>query len=428
VSLKRRRVLAAAIAAVTCILAPVAVATPSAAAPPVASDPAEIGKWHEIAVRTIFPGFTSAVPAVPLYLSLVSTAMYNAVVTIEGGYEPYVEQPRAQAHASPEVAAVTAAYRVLSHYVPGSAEKLAADYAASLADVPNGVGMVHGKRVGEAAAAAIIALRGDNGIDLNIKFTAEPAVGVWRPTPPDNLQMAVPWLGFATPFTRDSTTPLTWPGPYPLDSDAYAKDFNEVKAWGAAVSAVRSDIDKQTALFWSAPPPVQYMPAMSAQVAERGLDIAEAARAFAMINTSAADSLMACWSAKFHVALWRPITAIRLAGDDGNAATEADPNWTPLINTPPYSDYLSGHACYTGATSGALGHLFGPNSIDLDVSSGGTGTTTTRHYDTVAQLDTETMNARIWLGLHFRKAMTDGNALGHAAADRIAANHFQPTD
>ncbi|HEX5859880.1 MAG TPA: vanadium-dependent haloperoxidase [Microbacterium sp.] len=425
-TLRRRRTLAAAIAAAVCIIAPAAVAAPSQAAPRVAADPAEIGKWHELAVRTIFPQYVPAVPAVPLHLSLVSTAMYNAVVTIEGGYEPYVEQPRAQAHASPEVAAVTAAYRVMSHYFPGTAETLAADYAASLADVPNGVGMVHGKRVGEAAAAAIIAERGDNGIDTTIKFTAEPAVGVWRPTPPLFQEMAVPWLGSVTPYTLDSTAHFSWPGPHPLNSDAYATDFNEVKDYGAAGSTVRSPIQTEIARFWNAPPPAQYMPALSAQVRDRGMDIEEAARAFAMLNTSAADSLRSCWRAKFDVALWRPITAIQLAAEDGNPATSADPNWAPLVANPPYSDYLSGHACYTGATSGALGHLFGPNSIDLDVSSG--VTMTTRHFDTVAQLDTETMNARIWLGLHFRKAMTDGNALGHAAADWVAAHYFQPTD
>jgi hypothetical protein len=95
----------------------------------------------------------------------VSIAMYDAVVTIEGGYEPYAELPRAHANASPEVAASTAAYRVLSYYFPASAGNLAADYATSLAGIPDGVGMVHGKRVGEAAAAEVIRSR-QNDLDL----------------------------------------------------------------------------------------------------------------------------------------------------------------------------------------------------------------------------------------------------------------------
>jgi len=55
-----------------------------------------------------------------------------------------------------------------------------------------------------------------------------------------------------------------------------------------------------------------------------------------------------------------------------------------------------------------------------------TVTGTTRHYDTAAALDTETMNARIWLGLHFRKAMTDGSRMGHRSADWASGHYFQP--
>ena len=78
------------------------------------------------------------------------------------------------------------------------------------------------------------------------------------------------------------------------------------------------------------------------------------------------------------------------------------------------------------AASGILSYLFGADSIDLNLSSAVTGTD--RHYRTAARLDRETMNARIWLGLHFRQAMTDGNQLGHDAADWGATHYFQPTD
>ena len=260
--------------------------------------------------------------------------MYNAVVTIEGGYEPYVEQPRAQAHASPEVAAVTAAYLVMSHYFPGTAETLAADYAASLADVPNGVGMVHGKRVGEAAAAAIIAERGDNGIDTTIKFTAEPAIGAWRPDTPAFQQMAVPWLGFATPFTLDSTTQISWPGPYPLTSDAYAKDFNEVKDYGASDSIVRSTAQTETALFWSAPPLVQHQArderaGRRARAGHRGGGAG--VRRDEHLGRRLPDDLLAREVRRTALA---PITAIALAAEDGNAATEPDGDWNSLVPQP----------------------------------------------------------------------------------------------
>jgi len=421
----RRRAIAVAIAATVCILAPVAVAAPSQAAPPVASDPASISKWHAIIARTVAAENATPVPAMAFYFSLASIAMYDAVVTIEGGYEPYLPQPRAHAHASPEVAAATAAYRVLTHYFPTSADNLAADYAASLAEVPEGVGKVHGKRVGEAAAASLIAERGDNGVDKTKTLPPQSGIGAWVPTPDAYLEMAVAWLGFATPYTLDSATQFPWDGPYDVDSAEYAVDYLEVKDYGEKVGSLRDAPQTETALFWSAAPPLQLQVSMTAQVAERGLDIAEAARAFALLNVSVADSQVACWRQKYDAAYWRPVTAIRTA-DDGNPWTEPDADWTPLVQTPAYPDYPSGHGCVMGAASGALSHLFGADSIDLDVFSA--VTQTTRHYDDTATLDEETMNARIWLGLHFRKAMTDANAMGHTVSGWVSSHYFQETD
>jgi hypothetical protein len=422
-SLHRAKALTAALAAVACILVPAVVATPSQAVPEVGSDPAVITEWNAIATRTIFTENGTPVQSSPLYFSFVSIAMYDAVVTIEGGFEPYAEQPRAHAHASPEVAAATAAFRVLSHYFPASAANLAADYAASLTDVPDGVGMVHGKRVGEAAAAAIIALREDDGRgDATITLDVAPDDGVWRPTPDAFAPMALPWLGFVTPLVLDSLTEVSVPGPDAIDSDAYTQDFNEVKEFGAKEDSSRSPEQLQTAQFWNFNPVLQMQVAMREQVTDRGLDIVEGSRAFALLSTSEADALIACWRVKYDVPYWRPLTAIHLAGDDGNEATVPDEDWNSFLVTPPYPDYPSGHACHTGAASGTFAFLFGADSIDLDVFSGATATT--RHYDTAGALDEETMNARIWQGIHFRKAMTDGNALGHAVVEQ-AAKRFE---
>jgi hypothetical protein len=117
-------------------------------------------------------------------------------------------------------------------------------------------------------------------------------------------------------------------------------------------------------------------------------------------------------------------TAIQLADTDHNPATTADPTWTPLVVNPPYPDYPSGHACLTGATSNGLAALFGARHIDLMVSSAVTGTT--RQYRTAQDLDWDTMNARIWLGIHFRTAMTDGNQLGHRVSHWTLRHYFQP--
>jgi hypothetical protein len=238
--------------------------------------------------------------------------------------------------------------------------------------------------------------------------------------------MVLPWLGFVTPLVLDSPTQIPLPGPDAIDSDAYTQDYIEVKDVGAKDGSSRSPEQTQTALFWNFNPVLQMQVAMRQQVADRGLDIVEGSRAFALLSASTADAFISCWRAKYDLPYWRPITAIRLAGDDGNDATEPDEDWTPFLVTPAYPEYPSGHACNIGAASGTFGYLFGADSIDLDVFSGGTATT--RHYDSTAALDEETMNVRIWQGIHFRKAMTDGNALGHAVSEWTAANFFEATD
>ena len=405
---------------------PAALTSPAQATPRVARDPAVIRTWDAIAVRTIVVQGLKPPPVTQLYLGFVSAAMYNAVVTIDGRFAPYTTQPRAHAHASPEAAAATAAYRVLSVYFPASAEQLTADYQASLARIPNGVGKVHGIRVGEDAARAIVRLREGDGRDANITLNVTPAPGVWRPTPPAFAPMLAPWLGFVRPLLLASPTQIPYAGPNPLTSTAYTRDFNEVKAIGAAASATRTPAQTETARFWNDSVPVQYQAAFRDLATRYRLDIVHSARLFAILNMTAADAIISCWRGKYDIPFWRPSTAIQLADTDGNPATIADPSWTPLVANPPYPEYPSGHACLTGATTNGLGALLGRQNIDLVVSSAVTGTT--RHYATERALDQETMNARVWLGIHFRKAVVDANRLGHRVSRWALQHYFQPLD
>ncbi len=421
---RARLVLAAAVSCV-CVAASAVLAGPSQAAAPVAADPAVITDWNVIAGRTIFTENLVAIPRSGLYFGFVHVAMYDAVVAIEGGYEPYLNLPPAPAVASSEVAAATAAYRVLKHYFPNSATNLAADYTAFLASIPNGAEKSNGRLVGSAAAAALIQLRRNDGRDEIVTLDVLPLPGVWRPTPPLYLPMAAAELGFVTPLLLDSPTQFPLPGPDALPSAAYAQDFQEVKDYGAKDGSLRTPEQTDTALFFNSNANLQYQEGMRDQVSKRGLGIVESSRAFAILNAGTADAQIACWRAKYDFAYWRPITAIHQAHLDRNPATRRDGAWNSLVDAPPYGDYVSGHACVSGAASGALSYLFGADSIDLELYSA--VTMTTRTYETAAELDADTMNARIWLGLHFRKAMTDGNQLGHNVADVATTEYFQPT-
>jgi hypothetical protein len=227
--------------------------------------------------------------------------------------------------------------------------------------------------------------------------------------------MLAPWLGFVRPLVLRSPTQMRLPGPDRLDTKAYARDLAEVTAFGSLDGSSRTAEQTETALFWNANAVLQYQVALRDQVARRSLGVLQGARAFALLGTATADALIACWRAKYDHAFWRPITAIRTT----------DPGWTPLVQNPPYPDYTSGHACVSGAASNTFGVLFGRKSLDLRVFS--SVTSTTRTFETTRELDQETMNARIWLGIHFRKAMTDGNRLGHQVSGWTIEHWFEPT-
>jgi hypothetical protein len=399
------------------------------AKPPVARDAAVIVQWNEITERTLAEN-AQPVPTSMVFYGFTALAMYDAVVTIEGRYEPWAQQPRAHAHASPEVAAATAAYVVLSHYFPASRQALTADYVASLTDIRNGVGKVHGIRVGAVAGTRLILSRLDDGINAPVpEPQAEPfEPGEWRPTPPAFTPMVGTWLGFVDPLLLPSPTHIPLAGPPALDSAEYAAEFAEVRDFGGTVS-MRTPDQTATALFHTVAPRFQHIEAIRDQIADRHLDIVDSARTLAVFTSSLADASIACWRAKYDFKFWRPVTAIALADTDDNPATEVVPGWAALRNTAPYPDYTSGHACFTGTVSGSLDNLFGAGQLTpaYTMPSFVDGVPD-RSYTTTDALDTETINARIWNGFHFRSAMTDGNALGHAIADFAVANYFQPTN
>jgi hypothetical protein len=421
-SAKIMRPVAAAIVTAALVLS---MAPSGAAAHPSTPDASVVTAWNAIAVRTIFTENATPIPSSNLYFGFVSLAVHDAVVAIEGRYKPYIRQRRPHGRASSEAAAVTAAYLVLRHYFPASAGNLAVDHTASLAAIPDGAAEARGVEVGTVAAANLIRARENDGRNAAITFDRPPAPGVWRPTPDAFAPMLVPWLGFVEPLALRSPTQIRLPGPDPIDSRAYARDFAEAKAYGPLTGSVRTPEQTETALFFNSNSATQYQEAMRDQVVRRDLDIAAAARAFGLLSTSMADAAVSCWRAKYDLPLWRPITAIRLADTDGNPATAADPAWTPLVQTPPYADYTSGHACLSGAAAGTFGHLFGRRGLDLVLSATTTGTT--RHYDSLAALQRDTQNARIWLGLHFRRAMIDGWRIGDGSAAWMVAHELRPT-
>ena len=201
--------------------------------------------WNSIAVTTALAGNSIIPPNSPngtaLYLAYVHLAIHDAVKAIEHRFKPYGPSIVAPTGASPEAAAITAAYTMLQYHFPNQAGALTVQYSASLAALPNN-GKADGVAVGVAAASQIIAMRANDGRGVSIGYTYPqvPTPGVWIPTPPAFAPPITPWMSQMVPFTMRSASQF-FPEPPPLLASAeWADDFNQVKALGAVNSTLRT--------------------------------------------------------------------------------------------------------------------------------------------------------------------------------------------
>ena len=411
--------------ALVLMLGVVSATSASAAAKGSTGDPKVISDWNAIAVSTLAGDPTKIGHSqVFLYLGFVQAAVYDAVVGVDGRYEPYRFHARAPRGTSDTAAAVAAAHEVLVTYFPYAKTNLDTAYASSLAQIPDGRAKTNGIAFGTRAADNLIRLRAHDGRDAPIFFTKPPAPGVWRPTPPALLSMFDPWLGFVTPLLVRSATQFGPPPPPALTSARYTRDFNEVKAYGSATSTIRSADQTATAMFFSNAF-IQLNATLRDQATMRNLDIVQSARMFAAVDMSVADALITVWRAKYDYGLWRPITAIREADTDGNPATIADPAWVPFITTPPYPEYPSGFNSVAATTTGGLDELFHTDRLNLTLVSTPVPNVT-RHYETGSALRADVVNARVWQGIHFRFADLASRDLGLRLSDWTIDHYFQP--
>ncbi|MFI9614567.1 vanadium-dependent haloperoxidase [Streptomyces sp. NPDC052023] len=419
----RRRTLVVALTALALGATSVTAVTAADRAPAAAPKAQVLLDWNAVAVATINADAKRYAPEQNVWHGFVSAAVYNAVVGIEGRYAPYRWDVRGPGGASAEAAAAAAAHRVLLTYFPKSKARLDAAYAKSLKNVPDGKAEDQGAAFGRRAADRVIQLRVGDGRGAAVAFTKSPAPGVWRPTPPDNTPFRVPWLAKVKPMVLDSAERFLPGAPPATDTRRYARELAEVRVLGAKNSKVRTARQTETARFFTDVLPVQLQAAYRDQVQRRGLDLVDAARLFAAANTAAADATITAWNAKYTHAQWRPVTAIRQAGTDGNPATAGEPAWEPLLRTPAHPDHVSGHTAADGAAMAVLHRLTGGN-IDLRISSAVTGTT--RTYPKAADFDRDVVGAGMWGGIQYRTSGEAGSRLGHAVGNYALDHHFRP--
>jgi hypothetical protein len=382
----------------------------------------KVTDWNAIAAQVFLTaGTAGAVGTVDM--AYMHIAIYDSVNAIEGGYTVFAVRPsHVPRGASAKAATVEAAYRTLKYLYPAQAAYLDAQYAASLATIPDGQSKLDGIAVGAEVATLFLASRVGDGRAANVPYTPGSGPGAWIPTSP--APPAAVWLSQMRPFAIESPSQFRPEPPPGLDSDEWADDYNEVKTMGALNSSERTPEETTLGRFFLDPGVPQVAGALRQLVIERRLSLKDDARLFAQVYVAQADTTIAGWDSKYHYGFWRPITAIRAGDTDGNLDTEADPTWTPLGTTPNHPEYLSAHAFVDGAWTETLRQFFGTKKLHVTMTSTTTGTSMSfsRTDDIVKAVE----DARVFAGFHYRTSCVRGAALGKKVAKYVARNYFKP--
>lgn len=375
-------------------------------------------------------------PSAVLDFAVLHLAMHDAVQAFEHRYEPYCAAiPNATG--SPVAAASQAAHDVLVGLFPAQQAALDTTLATRNAEyISQGLMVADdpGLAVGARAAECILDRRlAEDNANRNTpdSFMGRTGIGDWRPTVLVNGQpiaMAADFLARTTPFGLKDVDQFRMANPAPhLTSGAYAKAYNEVKAKGAsdATGHTRTEAETAVARFFSDAPANYWNRLMRDFVDARNLNLGDSARMFALVSMATADTIISCWDTKIFYNVWRPVTAIREGENDGNPETAGNPAWASFFNAPNYPDYTSGANNVSGATTTVLQHLFG-DKVEFTLVSAAAGAVP-RTYTRFSDVARDVVDARIFMGIHFRFADTTALRQGTHVANWTVTHYLRPT-
>ena len=373
------------------------------------------------AVRTA----SSAPPLASRNMAMVHAAIYDSVNSISKKYSPYLVSIDAPAGVSAEAATAAAAHRTLVNLYPAQAGKFDAALQSSLAKIPDGKAKQDGIALGQQVADQIISLRNTDGITKVVEYTPKTDPGSWVPTPPALAAALAPQWPQVTPFAMTSGFQFRPPGPPALEGAKYAEEVNYVKEIGKIDSLTRTPDQTAIAKFWANGAGTFTPPGHWNQIAQDvsalgGKSLEDSARLFALLNIALADAAISCWDAKYEYNLWRPVTAIRQADTDNNPNTTADPLWTPLVTTPPFPEYMSGHSTFSGAADAVMSSVFGSDFGFGD--KGDQSVNSLRTYQSFSEAANESGMSRLYGGIHFMSANVDGLSAGRNVGNYVVQN------
>lgn len=390
-----------------------------------------VREWNELMVKTLVQQGQNPF-AQARFAAIVQLAVFEAVNSITGEYEPYVGIAPAPG-ASLDAAAATAAYRVLKTYFPAAPE-IDQAYNDALAAIPAGAPKTNGMAAGEAAAAAMIANRtGDGSTPVTMSTVGLALPGVWQLTLPPGCAPTATGGAFynwkdVTPFGVPDVASFRSGLPPSLTSSEFTKDYNEVKRVGDVDSTERPLDRSNIARFAQATSPTLMFNLAARQLAAaEHRSMSDTARALALLNMATSDSLVASFATKYYYDFWRPENAIRFLGNYGNPKTAPDPTYVPFISTPCFPSYPSNHASGSNGAAEILRRVYGEGGHAITITNpfNASVASLTFTYTTFNQMTADIDDARVYGGIHFRFDQVAGNTLGRAVATYVYKHNLR---
>ena len=399
-----------------------------------AQSPDTVLEWNRILLTTLgTPGVLEPTVFFTRPLALMHVAIFDAINSVDRVYTPYVGFVDVPAGAAREAAVAQAAHDTLVGMFPSQTAIYDAALSAQLSRLPASAA-ASGASAGAAAARAALERRATDGWNRpSPPYLLPNLPGFWQPVPPQNSAAAYVNYPDVAPFVIGGTRQFLVEQPPALTSQLYTTDFNEVKAIGSATSTTRTADQTLVARLFAAVPAVTTtsIPAVWQNltrdlIRSRGLNDLEAARLYALVNTTFHDALFTSMSAKYLYGFWRPVTAIREAERDGNPATEADPGFLALIPTPPYPTYPGNYACLASAITRVFTRYFGRDDLPFSITwAEPAGAGITRSYNGFRQLADEAARSRVYGGIHFNFDTTSSFGVCVPLGDYVFDNMFR---
>lgn len=393
-----------------------------------------VTQWNSAALDAIRLRNTPP-PMAARNLAMLHVAIYDAVNGIQRTHERYIAKGRVSVAASPAAAATSAARDVLVVLYPEDQPRFDALHARLLQRLGEGPRQQAGMMWGASVAAQVVAARANDGSGTTAPWPGFEEPGKWRPTISFGAAVRpalLPLWGQVIPFALNNGTQFRPPAPPALSSMRYAFELEQVRRLGALDSLARTVEQTQIAQFWgygpgSATPSGHWNQIAQSVAAQQGNSLADNARLFALLNMAMADAGIVSWDCKYSFNYWRPITAIQLADTDGNRHTRPDPAWMPLLETPPFPEYSSGHSTFSGAAAAVLAAFYRKDRIAFSVGSDDLPGVV-RFYTGFSHAAWESGVSRIYGGIHFMSANLHGLHTGAQTGRYVMRHYLRPLE